>query len=134
MWPQANQLPRPIVVEISRLESRLATAQYLHGILIPYLDNLKSQIITQKNDVDEIRSKLILANEQSQALLTENRSDEHFQKIRYIAQKERDLVAAIARRDHSEESIGRVTQQIRDKEDEIMGVENRINELRTRRY
>lgn len=134
MWPQANQLPRPVVVEISRLESRLVTAQYLRGILIPHLDNIKSQFITQKNDVDDIRSNLILAHQQSRALLTENRSEEHLQKLRYIAQKERDLVAAIARRDKSEESIGRVTQEIRDKGDEIMGLENRMNELRTGRY
>lgn len=134
MWPQANQLPRPVVVEISRLESRLVTAQYLRGILIPHLDNIKSQFITQKNDVDDIRSNLILAHQQSRALLTENRSEEHLQKLRYIAQKERDLVAAIARRDKSEESIGRVTQEIRDKGDEIMGLENRMNELRTGHY
>lgn len=134
MWPQANQLPRPVVVEISRLESRLATAQYLRGILIPHLDNIKSQFITLKNDVDDIQSNLILAHQQSRALLTENRSEEHLQKIRYIAQKERDLVAAIARRDKSEESIGKVTQEIRDKGDEIMGLENRMNELRTGRY
>ena len=56
------------------------------------------------------------------------------QKLRYIAQKERDLITAIARRDKGEESIGRVTQEIRDKGDEIIGLENRMNELSTGRY
>lgn len=134
MWPTANQLPRPIVVELSRLEVRLATVKYLRGVLIPHLDDVKSQLATQKNDIDEIRCSLILAYQQSRALLAAKRSDDHVQKLRYIAQRERDLNTAIARRDQSESRMGRVTLEIRDKGDEIRELENAMNELRTRRY
>ena len=129
-----NEMHRAVLLEISRLECRLATAQYSRGILIPHLEDIKSQYLAQNNDILEIRSRLRLAHHQAQALLAGNRMEEHRMKMSYITQMERELEHNLGRKDQMAARFSKVTQEIKDKGDEIRGLEHAVNGLRTRGY
>lgn len=134
MFPSPHQTHRSTVAEIRRIEVRLATAQYLRGVLIPHLNDVKTKYLTQNADIAHFRNQISQAQQQAQALLANNRSTEHEQKVRFITELNTRIAFSVHGLEKSGARIEKVTQNIRDRDLEILGFENLLHGLRNCGY
>lgn len=129
-FPPPHQTYRSTVAEISRLEACLATAQYLHGVLIPHFNNVKTQHLTQNADIAHFRNQINQAQQQAQALLANNRLADYDQKFTEL---NRRLAFYIRELEKPGARVEKVAQEVRDWDQEIVRLEN-LNGLRTSGY
>ena len=134
MFPPPHQTHRSTVAEISRLEVRLTTSQYLRGVLIPHLNDVKTQYLTQNADIAHLRNQISQAQQEAQALLANNRSAEHEQKLRFITDLNRRLAFSISEWGKSGARVDKETQDIKDWDQEIARLENLLHRLRAFGY
>lgn len=134
MSPPANQNPRLVALEISRLGAILAETQGQCGRSVIYLDYIKNQLLAQSNNIVDIRNRILLFHQQARSFRANNQLADHDQKVRDIAEMERLLGDKILTRDQTGVTIEKVAQEVRDMRQEIINLQNALNGLRTRGY
>lgn len=125
--------PLEIARQISHLQASLAVAKEARTLFTTWLNRVRSQLLTQANDIVRMRNKRILWSQEAQNFLASNRMAEHQQKLRDITNLDAELEGKIVLRDDLEFRLERAAQDVRNNRREIIILENAINVLWTHR-
>lgn len=117
--------------EISRLTVRITVTQSKRDSLLEALNHLRTQHGTQNASIAQIRIQIRNAQQEAQAALSNNRSDEYEYKLEIVAQ----LNWRLARSVHTwEELAGKIENKLKELSDlelELTGLERISRALRT---